>query len=122
MHRLFCGQQVAAPARSRVERASLNGQLAAPKIALLGPIDKLQEKDFSASRLPATLSLHVERSPQQVIDFPCFAAFRLSAICGFRSMKNHGAFFARRGIGFAGAPHHTALILYEMEKGKRVRR
>jgi hypothetical protein len=31
---------------------------------------KLQEKDYSASRLPATLSLHVNRSPQQVIDSP----------------------------------------------------
>jgi hypothetical protein len=43
---------------------------------------KLQEKDFSALRLPATLSLHVKRSPQQVIDFSYFLALRLSAIVG----------------------------------------
>jgi hypothetical protein len=48
----------------------------------LGTLAKLQEKDFSASRLPATLSLHVNRSPQQVIDFSCFPALRLLAIAG----------------------------------------
>jgi len=50
------------------------GELSSASTVLEGPAfagrKKLPEKDFPVSRLPATLSLHVKRSPQQVINSP----------------------------------------------------
>ena len=41
-----------------------------PEVPAFAGRKKLPEKDFPVSRLPATLSLHVKRSPQQVINSP----------------------------------------------------
>jgi hypothetical protein len=118
MHKLWCRQQFtarraltgqeipASKADGPCHQSTVAIRPRAPVSATFDETQKLQRKDFSALRLPATLSLHVKRSPPQVIQFLTSLPLVVS-LCGFDSMTNSGDFLGTERIGFWGAAHPT---------------
>jgi hypothetical protein len=70
---------------------------------------KLQRKDFSGYRLPATLSLRINRSPRQVIVF-LVSPIIVAAFCGPTS--DAGLSFSARTLRIAGKKNNSFALIF----------